>query len=183
MLRQVQSRGEAAIVYDPAVSFVKRFYNPSRGDVILNSLDKRCPYWGPADKLRSRSEAKALAASLFQPPRTPETLSDLQSASIAAKGDLVASLRDQVSSWPRESWLLACHLVLIVFFPTARDAAHGVEALETRVFVTNPTVGEIGEILGIWQLNNGVPGHLIGGTIDHQRLDHVALVPLNPTFA
>jgi len=69
ILRQVQSRGDAAIVYDPAREFVKRFYNPSRGDVILNPLDKRCPYWGPADELRSRSEAKALAASLFQPPQ------------------------------------------------------------------------------------------------------------------
>ena len=69
VLRQVQSRGDAAIVYDPAREFVKRFYNPSRGDVILNPLDRRCPYWGPADELRSRSEAKALAASLFQPPQ------------------------------------------------------------------------------------------------------------------
>ena len=69
LLRQVQSRGDAAIVYDPAREFVKRFYNPTRGDVILNPLDKRCPYWGPADELRSRSEAKALAASLFQPPQ------------------------------------------------------------------------------------------------------------------
>lgn len=69
VLRQVQSRGDAAIVYDPAREFVKRFYNPARGDVILNPLDKRCPYWGPADELRSRSEAKALAASLFQPPQ------------------------------------------------------------------------------------------------------------------
>jgi hypothetical protein len=69
VLRQVQSRGDAAIVYDPAREFVKRFYDPSRGDVILNPLDKRCPYWGPADELRSRSEAKALAASLFQPPQ------------------------------------------------------------------------------------------------------------------
>src|SRR5271156_2096279 len=67
--RQAQSRGDAAIVYDPAREFVKRFYSPSRGDVILNPLDKRCPYWGPADELRSRSEAKALAASLFQPPQ------------------------------------------------------------------------------------------------------------------
>ena len=65
VLRQVQSRGDAAIVYDPAREFVKRFYSPSRGDVILNPLDKRCPYWGPADELRSRSEAKALAASLL----------------------------------------------------------------------------------------------------------------------
>jgi hypothetical protein len=69
VLRQVRSRGDSAIVYDPAREFVKRFYGPSRGDVILNPLDKRCPYWGPADELRSRSEAKALAASLFQPPQ------------------------------------------------------------------------------------------------------------------
>jgi hypothetical protein len=69
VLRQVRSRNDSAIVYDPAREFVKRFYDPSRGDVILNPLDKRCPYWGPAEELRSRSEAKALAASLFQPPQ------------------------------------------------------------------------------------------------------------------
>ncbi len=69
LLRQVRGRGDSAIVYDPAREFVKRFYDPTRGDVILNPLDKRCPYWGPAEELRSRSEAKALAASLFQPPQ------------------------------------------------------------------------------------------------------------------
>ena len=69
VLRQVRSRGDSAIVYDPAREYVKRFYAPERGDVILNPLDKRCPYWGPAEELRSRSEAKALAASLFQPPQ------------------------------------------------------------------------------------------------------------------
>ena len=69
VLRQVRSRGDSAIVYDPSREFVKRFYEPKRGDVILNPLDRRCPYWGPAEELRSRSEAKALAASLFQPPQ------------------------------------------------------------------------------------------------------------------
>jgi hypothetical protein len=69
VLRQVRTRGDSAIVYDPAREYVKRFYSPERGDVILNPLDQRCPYWGPAEELRSRSEAKALAASLFQPPQ------------------------------------------------------------------------------------------------------------------
>ncbi len=69
LLRQVRSRGDSAIVYDPAREYVKRFYDPDRGDVILNPLDRRCPYWGPAEELRSRSEAKALAVSLFQPPQ------------------------------------------------------------------------------------------------------------------
>jgi len=69
VLRQIRSRGDSAIVYDPAREFVKRFYDPERGDIILNPLDRRCPYWGLAEELRSRSEAKALAASLFQPPQ------------------------------------------------------------------------------------------------------------------
>jgi hypothetical protein len=67
ILRQIKHRGDSAIVYDPAREFVKRFYDPKNGDVILNPLDKRCPYWGPAEELRRRSEAKALAVSLFQP--------------------------------------------------------------------------------------------------------------------
>ncbi len=68
-LRQVRSRGDSAIIYDPAREYVKRFYDPVRGDIILNPFDRRCPYWGPAEELRSRSEAKALAVSLFQPPQ------------------------------------------------------------------------------------------------------------------
>ncbi len=69
ILRQIKSRGDSAIVYDPAREFVQRFYDPKNGDVILNPLDTRCPYWGPAEELRRRSEAKALALSLFQPPQ------------------------------------------------------------------------------------------------------------------
>jgi type IV secretory pathway TraG/TraD family ATPase VirD4 len=67
MLRQIQERGESAIIYDPACEFVRRFYNAARGDVILNPLDERCPYWGPAEELRRKAEAKAIAASLYQP--------------------------------------------------------------------------------------------------------------------
>src|ERR1700734_2367451 len=69
ILRQIKHRGDSAIVYDPARDFVRRFYDPKRGDVVLNPLDKRCPYWGPSEELRRRSEAKALAVSLFQPPQ------------------------------------------------------------------------------------------------------------------
>jgi type IV secretory pathway TraG/TraD family ATPase VirD4 len=67
LLRQIQSRGHSAIVYDPACEFVQRFYDSDRGDIILNPLDARCPYWGPAEELRRKAEAKAIAASLYQP--------------------------------------------------------------------------------------------------------------------
>lgn len=67
ILRQIQARGDSAIVYDPACEFVRRFYDAGRGDIILNPLDERCPYWGPAEELRRKAEAKAIAASLYQP--------------------------------------------------------------------------------------------------------------------
>ena len=67
LLRQIQSRGESAIIYDPACEFIQRFYDKDREDIILNPLDARCPYWGPSEELRRRAEAKAIAASLYQP--------------------------------------------------------------------------------------------------------------------
>ena len=67
ILLQIKERGHSAIVYDPACEFVQRFYDKNRGDIILNPLDTRCPYWGPSEELRRRAEAKAIAASLYQP--------------------------------------------------------------------------------------------------------------------
>jgi Type IV secretion-system coupling protein DNA-binding domain len=67
LLLQIKERGHSAIVYDPACEFVQRFYDKNRGDIILNPLDARCPYWGPSEELRRRAEAKAIAASLYQP--------------------------------------------------------------------------------------------------------------------
>jgi hypothetical protein len=65
LLAQIQERKEAAIVYDPAREYLPQFYNEGRGDVILNPLDARMPYWGPADELADPTEADALAKSLF----------------------------------------------------------------------------------------------------------------------
>jgi hypothetical protein len=70
VLRQIQGRQHTAIVYDPACEFIQRFYDESRGDIVLNPLDKRCPYWGPSEELRSKAEAKTLAKSLYQPTDT-----------------------------------------------------------------------------------------------------------------
>ena len=67
ILRQIKDRGEMAIVYDPACEFIQRFYDADREDIVLNPLDARCPYWGPSEELRRKAEAKAIAASLYQP--------------------------------------------------------------------------------------------------------------------
>jgi hypothetical protein len=44
---------------------VTRFYDESRGDIILNPLDIRMPYWSPADEVQQEAEALTVAASLF----------------------------------------------------------------------------------------------------------------------
>ena len=70
LLRQIEERGEMAIVYDPAGEFTKAFYKRDRDDRILNPLDARCPYWGPYEELRTKAEAATLAKSLYQPSDT-----------------------------------------------------------------------------------------------------------------
>ena len=65
MLIQIEERGETAIVYDPEREYTPQFFTPSRGDVILNPLDARMPYWSPGDEARNEPEALTLAASLF----------------------------------------------------------------------------------------------------------------------
>ena len=65
VLIQVAQRGETAIVYDPALEYTPQFFNPARGDLILNPLDARCPYWSPSDEVIHEAEALTLAKSLF----------------------------------------------------------------------------------------------------------------------
>jgi hypothetical protein len=65
ILRQVEERGESAIVYDPAMDFVSEFYSPARGDLILNPIDARCPYWGLGDEIEREETATAIAAAFL----------------------------------------------------------------------------------------------------------------------
>jgi hypothetical protein len=65
ILRQVEQRGETAIVYDPAGEFVQEFYQPQRGDRILNPLDARCPFWNLQAELDGRGVEDAIAAAML----------------------------------------------------------------------------------------------------------------------
>jgi type IV secretory pathway TraG/TraD family ATPase VirD4 len=71
LLGQLEDRGDTAIVYDPALEYTPQFYTPERGDVILDPIDARSPYWSPGDELRHEAEALTLATSLF-PDRVNE---------------------------------------------------------------------------------------------------------------
>jgi type IV secretory pathway TraG/TraD family ATPase VirD4 len=65
MLAEIAERGETAIVYDSALAYTPQFYRPERGDIILNPLDERMPYWDLGAEVRHEAEALALATSLF----------------------------------------------------------------------------------------------------------------------
>lgn len=65
LLHQIAERGETAIIYDPAIEYMPEFFDPDRGDAILNPLDARMPYWSPSRELLHDAEADALAKSLY----------------------------------------------------------------------------------------------------------------------
>jgi hypothetical protein len=70
---QIADCDEAAIIYDPALEYVTRFYSPERGDIILNPLDVRAPYWSPGEEVQHDAEALTIAHALFYdvPHETP----------------------------------------------------------------------------------------------------------------
>jgi Type IV secretion-system coupling protein DNA-binding domain len=69
LLKQIAGDIKAAIIIDPDSEYVQEFYDESRGDIILNPLDQRCPYWSPWSEIRTDSftvDAAAIAASLIR---------------------------------------------------------------------------------------------------------------------
>ena len=85
---QVEEREETAIVYDPALEYTPQFYDPARGDVILNPLDVRMPYWSPCDEVRHEAEAEGLATALFKDdPRTNPFFVDGAAPNLRALAD------------------------------------------------------------------------------------------------
>jgi len=75
MKRQVRDRCQSAIVLDVDAEFIQEFYDEARGDVVLNPLDARCPFWSPFLEFRPESfamDAEAMASSLVRgQPRNP----------------------------------------------------------------------------------------------------------------
>jgi hypothetical protein len=74
MLRQIAARGQVAVVVDPESEYIREFYNPERGDAVLNPLDERCPYWSPWSEFRRDQftmDTAALASSFIRANPNP----------------------------------------------------------------------------------------------------------------
>tara|TARA_A100001391_G_scaffold95213_1_gene63039 strand:+ start:2922 stop:4742 length:1821 start_codon:yes stop_codon:yes gene_type:complete len=64
MLDGIERRGEAALVYDTSGEFIAHYYNPARGDIILNPFDARCAFWTPFDEISHPADADRMARQL-----------------------------------------------------------------------------------------------------------------------
>jgi type IV secretory pathway TraG/TraD family ATPase VirD4 len=61
-------RGDRAIIADPDGGYLSRFYNPNRGDVILNPFDRRSAKWNLFAELQNAYDVDQLARA-FIPDR------------------------------------------------------------------------------------------------------------------
>jgi hypothetical protein len=68
MLVGAAARGDRAIIADPDGGFLARFYDPARGDVILNPFDARSAAWDMMAEAPNDFAADQLAASLIPDP-------------------------------------------------------------------------------------------------------------------
>lgn len=78
ILYQAQNRGQPCVIFDPECEFVQEFYNESRGDVILNPLDRRFPFWSPWLEFRDSNKAidiRELVSSIIH--TKPKTQAEL----------------------------------------------------------------------------------------------------------
>lgn len=65
VLDGIEARGEAALVYDTSGEFIAHYYNPERGDIILNPFDVRCAFWSPFAEIAHPADADRIAHQLI----------------------------------------------------------------------------------------------------------------------
>jgi integrative and conjugative element protein (TIGR02256 family) len=70
---------------------------------------------------------------------------------------------------------------VIVFFPKTRTVGGAIESVDSWAFLTPQTIRELGERLGLWQLQNGFTGRLLVPGQAHPET--ILFDVLNPTFA
>ena len=58
-------RGDRAVIADPDGSYLQRFYNPARGDVILNPFEAKAARWDLFAEMLNLYDADQLAVSLI----------------------------------------------------------------------------------------------------------------------
>ena len=64
ILDKIEKRQNHALVYDTSGEFISNYYNPHRGDIILNPLDRRGAFWSLFQEIQHPADADNIAARL-----------------------------------------------------------------------------------------------------------------------
>jgi type IV secretory pathway TraG/TraD family ATPase VirD4 len=65
LLQAALRRGDRAVIADPDAGYLKRFYDPDRGDLILNPFDSRSVKWDLFAEIKNPYDFEQLARSLI----------------------------------------------------------------------------------------------------------------------
>ncbi|HKX33311.1 MAG TPA: type IV secretion system DNA-binding domain-containing protein [Blastocatellia bacterium] len=137
-LQQLRERkNEAVVVYDPACEFVRTHYNPRRGDVILNPLDTRSPFWSLTFEIKYRTDNQVLA-EIFFPGRKAEKMHQTESFFLNASRDIFARLLEFEPD-PR---------TLIAWLSDEREIDRKVEGTELAHYIDPKAAPQRGGVLG-----------------------------------
>ncbi|MGV3730571.1 MAG: type IV secretion system DNA-binding domain-containing protein [Sphingopyxis sp.] len=100
MLDGIEARGEAALVYDTSGEFVAHYFNPERGDIILNPFDARCAYWSPFAEIAHPADADRIAQQLITETGQHDRDVWLETSRILVANMLRALWREEKGSLP-----------------------------------------------------------------------------------
>ena len=65
ILSSALARGDRAVIADPDGGYLRRFYRPERGDVVLNPFDERSVKWDLFAEIKTAHDVEQLARSLI----------------------------------------------------------------------------------------------------------------------
>jgi Type IV secretion-system coupling protein DNA-binding domain len=65
ILNSALARGDRAVIADPDGGYLRRFYDPARGDVVLNPFDARSVKWDLFAEIKNPFDVEQLARSLI----------------------------------------------------------------------------------------------------------------------
>lgn len=65
LIDQVQANGDRAIIVDTVGTYINRYYNPDRGDIILNPLDPRSVPWSFLEECEDNELLRNVASCLI----------------------------------------------------------------------------------------------------------------------
>lgn len=148
---------------------------------------------GPQTEDRPSNEKVKFVATVIQASphihgiirKQPVNLAELAGFLAGACDDLIGTLRRRLRTWSQDGVLgalLEARLILVLVLPKARHEGDEPEDQETWAFFCLPTIGEMGQALGIWQMQGPQPGWLISPDEAAGGQD-VPLEPLNPMAA